>query len=323
MRKSLLKGVVVAAAVALSPPLHAGAPDVVSVGSVDATSANLWPFHVALKNGYFDAANIKVDLVFAQSNASVIQQLAAGSYAVAPTAGMVDPIRAIDKGAPVALVRIVIQSPPYALLAKPDIKKIEDLKGKILIIGGAKDITRIFTERMLEPHGLKSGDYDYVFAGATSARFSALKSGAVDAALLTMPFNFFAETAGYTNLGFTFEYLPDMPFAGMAVNRDWAAANGDVLKRFLDAYNKGVAFFDDANNREDVVKLQMEISKIDRGDVEKAYAFLHDKNLFEPTGKVSKRKVGSVIDALRDLGDLPSGFTVDRLLLPGVTQISE
>jgi len=323
MRKSLLKGVVVVAAVALSPPLHAGAPDVVSVGSVDATSANLWPFQVALKNGYFDAANIKVDLVFAQSNASVIQQLAAGSYAVAPTAGMVDPIRAIDKGAPVALVRIVIQSPPYALLAKPEIKKIEDLKGKTLIIGGAKDITRIFTERMLEPHGLKSGDYDYVFAGATSARFSALKSGAVDAALLTMPFNFFAETAGYTNLGFTFEYLPDMPFAGMAVNRDWAAANGDVLKRFLDAYNKGVAFFDDPQNREDVVKLQMEISKIDRDDVEKAYAFLHDKNLFEPTGKVSKRKVGSVIDALRDLGDLPSGFTVDRLLLPGVTQISD
>jgi ABC-type nitrate/sulfonate/bicarbonate transport system substrate-binding protein len=138
-----------------------------------------------------------------------------------------------------------------------------------------------------------------------------------------MPFNFFAETAGYTNLGFTFQYLPDMPFAGMAVNRDWAAANGDVLKRFLDAYNKGVAFFGDPNNRDDVVKLQIEVSKIDPGDVEKAYAFLHDKNLFEPTGKVSKRKVGSVIDALRDLGDLPSGFMVDRLLLPGVTQISD
>jgi ABC-type nitrate/sulfonate/bicarbonate transport system substrate-binding protein len=322
MRKSVLQGIVVAAAIALLP-LQAGAADVVSVGSVDATSANLWPFHIASKNGYFDAANIKIDLVFAQSNASVIQQLAAGSYAVAPTAGMVDPIRAIDKGAPVALVRIVIQSPPYALLAKPEIKKIEDLKGKTIIIGGAKDITRIFTERMLEPHGLHSGDYDYVFAGATSARFAALKSGAVDAALLTMPFNFFAEAAGYSNLGFTFDYLPDMPFAGMAVNRDWAAANGDVLRRFLDAYNKGVAFFDDPQNREDVVKLQMEVSKIDRDDVEKSYGFLRDKNLFEPTGQVSKRKVGSVIDALRDLGDLPSGFTVDRLLLPGVTQISE
>ena len=177
-------------------------------------------------------------------------------------------------------------------------------KGKTIIIGGAKDITRIFTERMLEPHGLKTGDYDYVFAGATSARFAALKSGAVDAALLTVPFNFYAETAGYTNLGFTFDYLPDMPFAGMAVNRDWAAANGDVLKRFLDCYNKGVAWFDDPNNHEAAVKLQMEVSKIGQDDVEKSYAFLRDKKLFEPTGKVSKRKVGNVIDALRDLGDL-------------------
>jgi ABC-type nitrate/sulfonate/bicarbonate transport system substrate-binding protein len=312
----------VAAVVALAPSWCAAA-DVVAVGSVDATSANLWPFHVALKNGYFDAADLKIDLVFSQSNASVIQQLAAGSYAVAPTAGMVDPIRAIDKGAPVALVRIVIQAPPYALLAKPEIKRIEDLKGKIISIGGAKDITRIFTERMLGPHGLKTGDYDYVFAGATSARFAALKSGAVDAALLTMPFNFFAADAGFTNLGFTFDVLPDMPFAGMAVNRDWAAAHGDALRRFLDAYNKGVAFFADPANRDAVVKLQVEISKIGQDDVEKAYAFLHDKGLFEPTGKVSKRKVASVIDALRDLGDLPTSFTVDRVLLPGVTQIAD
>ena len=107
------------------------------------------------------------------------------------------------------------------------------------------------------------------------------------------------------------------------MNRPWAAANGDVLRRFLDAYNKGVAFFADPTNREAVVKLQMEVSKIGQDDVEKSYTFLHDKNLFEPTGKVSKRKVGSVIDALRDLGDLPADFTVDRVLLPGVTQISE
>ncbi len=306
----------------LSLSAPARAADIVSVGSVDATSANLWPLHIAIKNGYFDAANIKIDLVFAQSNASVIQQLAAGSYEVAPSAGIVDPIRAIDKGAPVALVRIVIQAPPYALLAKPAIKKIEDLKGKTIIIGGPKDITRIFTERMLAPHGLKSGDYDYVYAGATSARFSALKSGAVDAALLTMPYNFFAETEGFTNLGFTFNYLPGMPFAGMAVNRPWASAHADVLKRFMDAYNKGVAWFDDPKNREGAVKIQLATSKIEQADVEKAYDFLHSKNLFEPTGKVSKEKVGTVIDALRALGDVSADLTVDRVLLPGVTQIS-
>ena len=117
---------IVATAVLTFAPLPAVAADVISVGSVDATSANLWPLHIADKNGYFDAANLKIDLVFSQSNASVIQQLAAGSYSVAPSAGMVDPIRAIDKGAPVALVRIVIQAPPYALLAKHEIVMLQE-----------------------------------------------------------------------------------------------------------------------------------------------------------------------------------------------------
>lgn len=320
---SVFTGGMTSAVIAFALLSRAVAADLVSVGSVDATSANLWPLHIAVKNGYFDAANLKIDLVFSQSNASVIQQLAAGSYNVAPSAGMVDPIRAIDKGAPVALVRIVIQAPPYALLAKPEIKRIEDLKGKTIIIGGAKDVTRIFTERMLEPHGLKSGDYDYVFAGATSARFSALKSGAVDAALLTVPFNFYAEGAGYTNLGFTFDYLPDMPFAGMAVNRAWAEANTDALKRFLAAYTRGVDWFYDPKNREAAVQIQMDTSKIARDDVEKAYVFLHDKHLFEPSGMIMKQRVDNVVSALRDLGDLSADFTVDRVVLPGITRVVE
>jgi len=114
-----------------------------------------------------------------------------------------------------------------------------------------------------------------------------------------------------------------MPFAGMAVNRPWAEAHADVLKRFLDAYNKGVAWFDDPKNRDAAISGQVETSKIEQDDVEKAYAFLRDKNLFEPTGEISKRKVATVIDALHDLGDLPADFQVDRLLLPGATRISD
>ena len=129
-----------------------------------------------------------------------------------------------------------------------------------------------------------------MFAGATSARFAALKSGAVDAALLTMPFNFFAETAGFTNLGFTFDVLPDMPFAGMAVNRPWAEAHADLLKRFLDAYNKGVAWFYDPKNREAAVKIQMDTSKIQQDDVEEAYAFLHDKDSVRADGRDFQKK---------------------------------
>jgi NitT/TauT family transport system substrate-binding protein len=321
MRAFLASALVAGASLATAAPVSAA--DTVLIGSVDPTSANLWPLHIALNNGYFDDAGIKIDLVFSQSSASVIQQLAAGSYNIAPTAGMVDPIRAIDKGAPIALVRIVISAPPYALLAKPEIKTMADLKGKTIIVGGAKDITRIYTERMLTPNGLKAGDYDLVYAGATSARFAALKSGAVDAALLTLPFNFFAATAGYTNLGFTFDYIPDMPFAATTVNREWADTHADALRRFLDAYNKGVVWFYDPANREAAVKMQMDTSKVARDEVEKAYDFLHDRHLFESTGKLSKKSVGAVVDALRDLGDLPADFKVDKLLLPGIAQISD
>ena len=303
----------------LSPPARAA--DTVLVGSVDASSANLWPLYIGRHLGLFDAVDLKLDLAFSQSNASVIQQLAAGSYQIAPTAGLVDPIRAIEKGAPVSIVRILIQAPPYALLAKPAIKSIRDLKGKTIIIGGAKDITLIFTERMLAAGGLKKGDYDFIFAGATSARFSALQSGAVDAAILTVPFNFYGESAGFTNLGFTFDTLPDMPFAGMAVNRNWASANPKVVERFLSVFVKSIAWFEDTKNRDEAVKLMVTTSRLKQEDVERSYDFLRGKHLFEPTGKVSRAKLNVVLDALRELGDVPASFAVERLFLPSVTQV--
>lgn len=303
----------------LSAPARAA--DTVLVGSVDANTANLWPLYIADKNGYFDAVGVKLETVFSQSNASVIQQLAAGSFNIAPSAGIVDPIRANEKGAPVSILRILIQSPPYALLAKPGIKTIKDLKGKTIIIGGAKDVTRIFTESMLEANGLKTGDYDYIFAGATSARFSALKSGAVDAAILTVPFNFYAESDGFTNLGFVFDLIPDMPFAAMAVNRNWANANPKVVERFLGAVLKGVTWFYDANNKEAAVKVMLERTKLKQDDIARSYDFLHDKHLFEPTGTISKKKVNVALDALKKLGDIPADFSVDKLVLPGVTQV--
>ena len=130
-----------------------------------------------------------------------MQQLTAGSVDIALSVGLVDPMNAIDKGASIAIVGVVMQAPPYALLAKPAIKSMADLKGKLISIGGDKDITRIFLERMLIPNGVKPGDYDMIFAGATGARFAALRGGAVDAAILLPPFISSAESAGFKNLG--------------------------------------------------------------------------------------------------------------------------
>ena len=125
--------------------------------SVGSASANLWPTAIAMSKGFFAAEDLQPDLVFAQSNAAVNQQIAAGSVNFAINTGLVDPIRAIDKGAPAAIVRIEVQGPPYSLMSRPGIKSMQELKGKLISLGGAKDITRIFVERMLASAGVGPG----------------------------------------------------------------------------------------------------------------------------------------------------------------------
>jgi NitT/TauT family transport system substrate-binding protein len=298
------------------------AQQTVLLGSVGSSSANGWPSYVAVEKGFFATEGLTADPVFAQSNAAVIQQLATGAINFSTNSGLVDPVRAIEKGAPLALLRIEVQIPPYALLGKREIKNLGDLKGKLISVGGAKDITRIFVERMLGPHGIKPGEFDMTFAGATSARFSALQAGAVDAAILTPPFNFHAQSAGFTYLGNAVDYT-DMPFAGIAVNTNWAKANQDTCAKVVRIYTKAIAWLYDPTNRNEAVQILMKVSKLKQDDVERAYDYLIKGRYFEPTGKISKSRLGKLVDALRSLGDVPSDFTVERLFLSGITQVTD
>jgi NitT/TauT family transport system substrate-binding protein len=301
--------------------LPAWGAETIVAGAVSSGSTNLWPIYIGINNGLFAAEDIKIDLVFAQSSAGIIQQLAANSINVSVGGGLVDPIRAIDKGAPVAIVRIETQRPPYALIAKPAIKSIADLRGKIVSVGGPKDITRIFFERMLKPAGVTPGAVDLIFAGATSARLAALQSGAADAALLTTPYYFHAEAAGYSNLGLTADTV-DMPFSGVSANRNWAARNMRTAEKYIAIYNRAVLWLADPANRQAAIKLMVSVSNLTADDVEKSYDFLQRGQFFETTGMVSRRKLGLVIEALQELGDIPRGMTVDRLFMPGLTRVA-
>jgi NitT/TauT family transport system substrate-binding protein len=305
----------------LAPAAHAA--DTITVGTVGSASANLWPVFIGMKMGFYAEQDLKVDLVYVQSSAQTIQQLTAGALDITMSTGLVDPIRAIDKGAPIAIVRIETQAPPYALVAKADIRSLAELKGKTISLGGPKDITKIYVERMLAPSGVKPGEFDMVFAGATSARASALLSGAVDAAILLPPFNFQATAAGFNELGRTVDYVKDLPFTGTVVNATWAKDHGAILQRLVVAHNKSVAWFEDEHNRAEAVQMMVVESKLKPEEVEKSYDFYRDGHFFEPTGKVSRAKLQALTTALEDLGDLSKGTDIGRMLLAGVTQVSE
>jgi NitT/TauT family transport system substrate-binding protein len=312
--------VLLAAAAAPAVPARA---ETITVGLVGAVSATHWPIYVGLAQGYYAAQDIKLATIFTLSSNALVQQLAAGSLDAALSTGIVDPIYAIDKGAPMAVLRLEMVSPPYALLAKPAIASIKELKGKTIMVDGPKGITRLYVERMLAANGIKPGETQTLFAGATSARFAALQAGAIDAAILLPPFNFFAESSGFRTLGLAVDYTPELPFTGAVVNRNWAMTHQATLERLIAVHNQSMAWFLDPRNREPAIALMVEATRQKAEDVAKAYDFLQGRRFFDAGGKVSRAKMNAMLAALRELGDVSGDLTVDRLLLPGVTQVTD
>jgi ABC-type nitrate/sulfonate/bicarbonate transport system substrate-binding protein len=319
LSRSLASGLILVSALICGSASEAA--DKVVVGVTGPPNALGWPFEIAIEKGFFAAEGITIDRVAAPSSAAVVLQATAGALDLTVQGAFVDVIRAIDKGAPLAVVRITLQTPPYELNAKPSIKSIKDLKGKTVSIGGQKDVTRIYLNRMLEPNGLKDSDVDLVYAGASSARLAALESGAVDAAILTSPYNFNAVSDGFPVIGRTADYITDLPQNGIVVNRTWAAGHMDTLRRFLVASQKGTDWFMDRRNREEAINILVAVGKLKPDEVAKSYDFFRNGEFFEPTGNVSKSKLRTVTKVLESLGDLPSNIDLDKLFLPGVTKV--
>jgi len=306
----------------LLAPLAQAAEKIVA-GTVGSASALLWAHIIAAQKGFFTAEDIDFEMQYIPASAAVIQQLTGGSLNMAVGTGLVDPIRAIDKGSPALIVRIEGQTPPYVLMAKPSITALKDLKGKVISLGGAKDITRIYVERMLAPNGVQPGEFDMVFAGATSARFAALESGAVDAAIVTAPFNFRAEAEGFRNLGMVVDYVKDLPFSAIVVDAGWGASHKPLVQRFLAAYTKSIAWFYDDNNRDEAIAILINATNADTKDIALSYDFFRKIDFFEPTGKVSRTRLGNVMKVLQQFGDVDPALAVDRLVMPGVTEMTD
>ena len=69
--------------------------------------------------------------------------------------------------------------------------------------------------------------------------------------------------------------------------------------------------------------MMVSVSRLKAEDVEKAYEFLVVGGFFEPTGRISRSQLSKVVDALKELGDIPANFAVERLFLPDLTQVSD
>jgi ABC-type nitrate/sulfonate/bicarbonate transport system substrate-binding protein len=296
--KVLAAGVLTGFVIAL-PGRQAWADDTVVEGFVS-NGALQWPEYIAQTFGWFKENGIKVEML--SVGAGSAQELAAGSLNLGYS-GFPDFIRAANEGAPIKIVINGIGQPPYTIYSKPTIKTIADLKGKVVSIGGPKDITLLYTQGFIASAGLNSNDLDFVYAKATPDRLAALVSGAVDAAILYPPFTFRAAAQGFTNLGDIEPHMRDFPFTVWAVNTDWAAKHRQNLIAYVKAYGRAVRWLYDPANKSKAVQILESFSKGDPKNDAATYDFFLTKlHAFSKDGIVSPSVYQKMSEGLVALG---------------------
>jgi ABC-type nitrate/sulfonate/bicarbonate transport system substrate-binding protein len=141
----------------------------------------------------------------------------------------------------------VDNSAPYILVGGKSYKRVDDLKGAKLGVsslrGGATSILLDY---------LKSKGLHYprdfamvVISGGTSARLTALESGAIAGAVLGIPYSDIAIDQGFNRLGDTLELIPVYQFNAVTINPAWAEKNRASVVRFLKAHIRSIRWIYD------------------------------------------------------------------------------
>lgn len=290
----------------VATPASAQAPQKLIVGDVSPLAAS-WPALIAQDEGFFADEKLEVEFVYTGGTTAVIQQLVGGSLDIASTS-FETAIRAIDGGAPIALVGSGMLLLPYSVMAAPSIRSAADMKGKSIMLAYAQNANSVFWRRWLTENGATPADVDEVFDGSTTNRYRALAAGSVQAALLLQPFDIVAADAGYRKLVSIGSYAPTFGFTAYAARRIWLDEHGEAVRAFLRAHKRAVAFFYDIAKRDECVAILVKETKIDPAIAAKNYDLYQNTRPFNPSATIPAASVMGVLDVIRgDLHDQSAG----------------
>src|SRR5215470_17041726 len=217
----------------------AQAKDRLAIGYTSASGvfAGLW---VAQEGRIFEKYDIDSHLVLIASGSLMVQAMLGGDLPVAAAAGSA----AVDAslgGADVIMFGSMVKVPAFYIMALPEIKTIDDLRGKAVGVtrfGSSTDFTMRY---VLRKQGLEPGrDVTLIQTGDLFAAAALLRTRAIVAAPFSSPTNLKAEEAGarvLMNMGKAGVYFPHDAFMA---RRSFINANADLVRRFLKAYGEGV-----------------------------------------------------------------------------------
>ena len=234
-----------------------------------------WEINIAQRKGFLEREGIDFKTVGLRGTSYQVEELDKGNVEVVNTA-LPYLIQAVLKGSGSVGVVGGPANQIYSLIAKPEIKSFDDLKGRMVGMSLPVDTISIATRMLLEKHGLTEPAYKTRELVGTPVRADCLNKGECDAVPLGQPDDILFKRRGYNSLGDSLEVIPALQFGVVAARRDWAQANRDAMMRFTRAMGATYKFMGDKANRDEVIRLATDMTGAPADVVEAVLAFYYE-----------------------------------------------
>lgn len=246
---------------ALSSFTRAAEKIVADFGGLSGFQSAIW---VAKDLRLFEKFGLDVALVMITGGSRSAAALLAGSTQFG-TGSATAPLLAAARGSDIVVIAASYNKFPYAIVAKPDIETLKDLKGKkigILNFGGSNDLA---LQLAMKEWGLKRQEVDVIIGGDAPTRLASLTAGRIDATILSPPHLTKAVKAGYRVLADMGEMRANFSQSTVYVRRSYLAQDREVVKNFLKAYSEAVRIL--RTNREGSLKVLAHRLRLDDREI--------------------------------------------------------
>lgn len=208
------------------------------------------PLYLGIRSGLFAQEGLEVQWIVVNSSV-VVTALIAGEIDVAGIAG--SSMRAAARGAPLKANFFPYDKSLFVLMGAPGIKRVQDLKGKVIGTTGPGATTEIAASMVLQHHGLDpKKDVTFMTIGGAETSLIAMRNGTIQARAFNPDAAFIMKKQGFTELGVLADLGP-WPWAGYSTSDAHLSNRRDKIKRWTRAMVKSLQFM--LNRRDETFKI--------------------------------------------------------------------